>query len=262
MTPRPSTLTSRARSSLLLLVLPAALAAQSQADARGAAARQGAVQTESNGIKVGDDVEALTGFGWTPAKVIAVSGNRYRVLTNGVQVTKDYPTEVRRLGGPTAQDRANGQYLIGDPVMVKVEGSWMAGKVVATSGNEYRVELPGNRAAWADRTNLRPGTAPAEPVAPKAGVPPRAGMTSCGGKFDGRWVTTTGAVFGSFTARFKTGKVTITDVGGSDEVFECWMGDGKVLLRQPGNTSMDMDVDINDDGTLQTPMGEIKRKGP
>jgi hypothetical protein len=249
MTPRPSTLTSRARSCLLLLVLPAALAAQQNA------------QTESNGIRVGDNVEALTGFGWTPAKVIAINGNSYRVLTNGVQVTKDYPTEVRRLGPPTARDRANGQYRLGDYVEVNVQGTWMAGKVIATSGNEFQVEVSGNRTTWAFPASLRPGTAPAAPAAPRAGAPPKPGMVSCGSKYDGRWATS-GAGMGGFTMRFKAGKATMSDAGGNLETFDCWMGEGKVVLRQPGASNLDMDIDVNDDGTLQTPIGEIKRKGP
>ena len=331
MTPRPSTLTSRARSSLLLLVLPAAIAAQSpevrfevmytcpellrfkihscagadptspcdvqgysltrtgrhgsatrrelmdllrschvqtaaeaQADARAASVIQsggaGVAESASHGIKVGDQVEALTGFGWSPAKVVAISGNSYRVAVNGVQVTKDYPAEVRRLGAPTAEDRANGQYRLGDYVQVNVQGSWITGKVITAMGGEFQVELPGNRTAWADPRNLRPGTAPDAPAAPKAGTPPRAGVASCAGKIEGRYATT-GAGMGSFTMTFRSGKATMTDAGGNQEVFECWTGGGKVLLRQPGHENMDMDIDINDDGTLQTPIGELKKKG-
>src|SRR5712691_1323529 len=77
--------------------------AEAQAGARGGASGSpGAAQPGSaNGIKVGDAVEVVTGFGWTPAKVLAINGNSYRVLTNGVQVTKDYPAEVRRIGEAT-----------------------------------------------------------------------------------------------------------------------------------------------------------------
>jgi hypothetical protein len=51
------------------------------------------------------------------------------------------------------------------------------------------------------------------------------------------------------------------DVGGNDEVFECWMDGGKLFLHQPGKSNLDMPIDINNDGTLQTPLGEIKNKG-
>ena len=51
------------------------------------------------------------------------------------------------------------------------------------------------------------------------------------------------------------------DVGSNEEVFECWTDGGKILLHQPGKDNLDMPIDINDDGTLQTPLGEIKKKG-
>ncbi len=40
------------------------------------------------------------------------------------------------------------------------------------------------------------------------------------------------------------------------------MGAGKIILHTPGgDPKTDMPLDVNDDGTLQTPFGEIKRKG-
>jgi hypothetical protein len=40
------------------------------------------------------------------------------------------------------------------------------------------------------------------------------------------------------------------------------MGGGKIYLHKPGDDpKVDMPIDVNDDGTLQTPLGEIKRKG-
>src|ERR1700761_2804614 len=43
----------------------------------------GGTRGDGNGIKVGDSVEVVTGSGWTPAKVVAVNGNSYRVLVYG-----------------------------------------------------------------------------------------------------------------------------------------------------------------------------------
>ena len=239
--------------------------AEADADAHGAAG--GFVpggggaggQGESNGIKVGDQVEVVTGFGWTPAKVLAISGNSYRVLTNGVQVTKDYPNEVRRIGGLTARDHAAGQYTLGDRVVAHVDGGWMEGKVVATMGREYQVDFPNNRTAWVGPENLRPGTAAPPPAAPQSGVAPRPGMSSCAGKIEGRYATS--GSFGSFQIVFRSGKATMIDTGSNEEVFECWTGGGKIILHQPGHDNLDMPIDINDDGTLQTPLGEIKKKG-
>ena len=231
---------------------------QSPAEAQ-AAARGGppAGQASSNGIKVGDQVEVVTGFGWTPAKVLAINGNSYRVLTNGVTVTKDYPSEVRRLGGATAQDHAAGQYRVGDRVQVNFEGRWVESKVVTQMNMEYQVEVPGNRLVWAKPENLRPSTAP-PPAPPKSGVPPQAGMVSCAGKFEGRYASTGG--FGTVTITFRSGKAIVPGING-DETLECWMRGDKMILHEPGKPELDMPIDINNDGTLQTPLGEIKKKG-
>ncbi len=153
-------------------------------------------------LKVGDSVEVLTGFGWTPARVLAIRGNSYRVAVMSAIVNKDYPAEVRRLGADVK---------------------------------------------------------PAAP-APKGGVAPKPGLTTCAGKIEGRYATTGGGM-ASFTITFRSGKATMTDPGGNDEVYECWTGGGKILLHQPGQPNMDIPIDINDDGTLQTPIGEIKKKG-
>jgi hypothetical protein len=248
----PSAIVRRNLATLFVgLALPAMLIAQAST---GATTRQ----TDSNGFRVGDTVEVVTASGWTRAKVLAMNGNTYRVLTYGAAVTKDYPAEVRRIGPPTAQDHANGQYRLGDKVQVNVDGRWIESKVVTEMGMEYQVELPGNRTAWATPKNLRPSSAPAE-AAPNAGAPPKPGLTSCAGKIEGRYATT-GSLM-AFTITFRSGKATMTDMGGNDEIFECWMKDGKILLHQPGHDNLDMSIDINDDGTLQTPLGEIKKKG-
>jgi hypothetical protein len=233
----------------LLVALPALLAAQVTA---------ATPQARSNGFRVGDTVEVVTAAGWTQAKVLATNGNSYRVFVNGVQVTKDYPSELRRIGPATAQDHANGQYRLGDRVQVNVNGSWVESKVIIERGMEYQVELPGNRTAWATPQNLRPSAAPAA-SAPKAGVPPQPGLTSCAGKIEGRYATTGSPM--AFTITFRSGKATMTDMGGNDDVFECWMKGEKIYLHQPAHPNLDMPIDINTDGTLQTPLGEIKKKG-
>ena len=232
---------------------------QTQGESRADEHPGGTQGDGTNGIKVGDAVEVVTGSGWTRAKVVAVNGNRYRVLVYGVQVTKDYPAEVRRLGAASARDHAQGQYRLGDRVQVNVGGQWINSRIVTEMGQDYQVELPGNRTAWATPNNLRPAPS-AQPAisSSAAGKPPKAGLTSCAGKFEGRYATTGG--FGSFTLTFRSGKATMTDVGGNDEVFECWMGGARMYLHKPDAPNLDMPIDINDDGTLQTPLGELRKK--
>jgi hypothetical protein len=83
-------------------------------------------------------------------------------------------------------------------------------------------------------------------------------LTSCAGKIEGRYASS--GSFGSIQITFRSGKATMSAMG-DEEVLECWMGGGKIYLHKPGDPNLDMPIDINDDGTLQTPLGEIKKKG-
>jgi hypothetical protein len=61
---------------------------------------------------------------------------------------------------------------------------------------------------------------------------------------------------------FRSGKALLKAAGTEDVELECWMGGGKVYLHKPGESPKDdMPLDVNDDGTLQSPFGEMKRKG-
>lgn len=215
-------------------------------------------EVASNGIRVGDSVEVLTAFGWTPAKVIAIQGNNYRVNPNGVLVTKTYPGEVRRVGPATAQDHAAGQYRLGDRVQVNVGGQWMDGKIVIEKGMDYQVQF-GNRTVWAQPKDLRPSSAPSSVPSSNTTGPSLSGMTSCAGKIEGRYVTT-GA--GSATIIFRSGKATMGNGFGGEDTLECWISGDKLILREPGHPQNEMPIDINNDGTLQVPIyGEFKKKG-
>lgn len=47
-----------------------------------------------------------------------------------------------------------------------------------------------------------------------------------------------------------------------DDEYECWMEGEKIVLHKAGQSSdMDMPIDVNSDGSLQTPMGDIHKKG-
>jgi hypothetical protein len=44
--------------------------------------------------------------------------------------------------------------------------------------------------------------------------------------------------------------------------FDCFTGDGKIVFYKPGSfTPSSFAFDINNDGTLQTPLGAIKKMG-
>src|ERR1700722_12731924 len=102
-------------------------AANAQAVAAQAANPQGGSQSvnsqmSAGGFKVGDTVRVLSD-GWQEAKVIQVHGRSYVVhLPNGIEVSKLWPIEVRRIGKLTAEDHAAGQYDLHDRVQVLVNG--------------------------------------------------------------------------------------------------------------------------------------------
>lgn len=250
--------TCSALSVVLLLLAPAvSLSAQTPA-ARG---RSGAApHGDINGFAVGDTVLVDTAFGWVEAPIVSASGDNYRVRVASSVVTKTYPQELHRKGAFTDRDHAVGLYDLHDRVQVNVQGQWIQGEVVTTRGLEYEVQLPGNRSVWASGANVRFVSAKAAAAAPKTGVPPKPGFASCAGKIEGRYATTGG--LGSMTIVFRSGKATITAGLGDDDVLECWTAGDKIILHKPGDSpEQDMPIDINNDGTLQTPLGEIKKKG-
>jgi hypothetical protein len=145
-----------------------------------------------------------------------------------------------------------------DKVQVNVDGRWVEGEVTTEMGMEYQVALPGNRTAWATAQQMRLVTAQ-QSSPPAVGQPPQPGMVSCAGKFEGRYA---GSAPGSGSITFRSGKATMRDMGGGEQVLECWTAGDKIVLRETGKPENDMPIDVNDDGTLQTPMwGELKRKG-
>ena len=224
-------------------------------------------QTGPGGFKVGDSVRVLTS-GWQDATVLQVRGNTYFVrLDNGIEVSKSWPFEVRRQGKLTAQDHAMGQWDLHEKVQVLVNGRWMEGEIVGQSLNQYTVQLPGEKttALDGDRTvktgaeNLRPSTAP-PPSARPAGHAPKTGLASCPAKYDGRWEHVSGMA--GMTVVFRSGKVTVTEGLGGPMEFECWTGGGHIVMYKAGSfTPFSYGFDINNDGTLQTPLGAIKKMG-
>jgi hypothetical protein len=240
----------------------------SQMPAAGSAQNASAAAVGGGGFKVGDSVRVLTS-GWQDGKVLQVRGNSYLVrLENGIEVSKSWPIEVRRQGKLTEADHGAGQWDLHEHVQVLVNGRWMEGEIVGQSYNRYKVQLPGERtmAIDGDRTvdtgaeNLRASTAPPPPVARPAGQLPKAGLASCAGKYEGRWEHVSG--MGGMTVVFRSGKVTVSGGLGGPEEFECWISGGHISLYKAGSsTPFSLGFDVNNDGTLQTPLGAIKKMG-
>ncbi len=222
------------------------------------------LQNGPGGFKVGDTVRVLSD-GWQEAKVMQLHGSFYVVqFSNGITVSKQWPTEVRRLGKLTAEDHAAGQYDRGDRVQVLVNGKWMEGEVRGQNLNMYDIKVPGVDTGFgSDIVNTTPenirmsSTAP--PPAPAqraAGQVPRPGLMSCAGKYEGRWEHVSG--MGGMGVIFRSGHATGEALGGD---FECFTGGGKVAFYKPGSPQSTYEFDINNDGTLQTPLGAIKKVG-
>ncbi|HTS63065.1 MAG TPA: hypothetical protein VMH28_13640, partial [Candidatus Acidoferrales bacterium] len=116
--------------------------AEAQAAARGGPAVPAQAQA-GPGFKVGDRVRVLA-VGWQEATILQIRGRSYYVrLSNGIEVSKDWPTEVRRLGALTAADHAAGQYDAHDRVQVNINGRWAEGTIQGQQGNMYEIKVPG-----------------------------------------------------------------------------------------------------------------------
>ncbi len=208
------------------------------------------------GIKTGDTVTVGTAFGWVTAIVLAGTGHDFRVrLVNGPEAQKSYPRELRRTGPLTAYDRANGVYGIDDRVQVLYEGAWVDSRVISSIGMEYEVTLPGNMKGWARHDQMRFVSGP-QPKVNVAELPAPEGMTSCAGKIEGRYELTNGMPMGMV---FRAGRVTLREGGQAAGEGRCWTGKGRIVLRLDGE-EQDMEIEINDDGTLQTPLGEMRKR--
>jgi hypothetical protein len=120
--------------------------AEAQAAAKGgsvAAPAQATSQSGPGGFKVGDMVRVLIN-GWEEAKIIAVHGSFYVVhLGNGIDVSKSWPFEVRRIGKLTAEDHAVGQYDANERVQVLINGQWREGLIKGQNLNMYSIKVPG-----------------------------------------------------------------------------------------------------------------------
>lgn len=91
-----------------------------------------------------------------------------------------------------------------------------------------------------------------------AAKPPRPGLVSCAGKIEGRYSTSSG--ISNFTIEFRSGKAIVRAPFSEPEEAECWMEGKKIVLHMPGQPD-DLSLDINNDGSIDTVFGEIKKKG-
>jgi hypothetical protein len=249
---------------------PSPFKARTNSGSNGSAsAAEVSSQAGAGGFKVGDTVRVLID-GWQEARIVQVQGRSYVVhLPNGIEISKMWPFEIHRLGKLTAEDHAAGQYDLHDRVQVLVNGRWMEGEIRGQNNvNMYDIKVRGVDTGFGSDVvnttaeNIRISTtpAPAPPAQRAAGQPPKPGLTSCAGKYEGRWEHVSGMA--GMKVVFRSGKATITEGLGGETPFDCFTGDGKVVFYKGGSfTPFSYDFDINNDGTLQTPLGAIKKMG-
>ena len=219
-----------------------------------------------NAVAVGDIVQTGMNGSNVVGEVIRIRGNTadLNLGQNNVSqlVTFDNLKVLQKAGAG-----AKSTCAIGDTVRVPyVANTVMTGRLMKTNGDYCEFDASGSGfTGWAKCSEVRRASggtcAPVVAAAGRAGAagaatPPRPGLVSCAGKFEGRYAPSTGLV--GLTIVFRSGKATLSGPLMDNETFDCWTGGGKIILHKQGED--DLPIDINDDGTLDTPLGELKKK--
>jgi hypothetical protein len=161
---------------------------------------------------------------------------------------------------------------VGDSVQVRsLANTIVPGRIMKTNGAYCEIDSSGSGfTGWSKCSDmLRASGGTCAPPAPagqaRAGgaasagpQPPRPGLTSCAGKIEGRYSSAAG--LGGLTIEFRSGKATLKGPLVDDEVVDCWTTGTKIVLHSPKEPD-DLELDINKDGSIDTPFGEIKKKG-
>jgi hypothetical protein len=237
----------------LAAILVTALGGRTPSSAQTAVAIGDIVQTGVNGQNV-------------VGEVIRVRGNTADLNLGQNNVSQLVAFEYLKLL-QKAGAGAKSTCAIGDTVQVPyVANTVMTGRLMKTNGDYCEFDSSGSGfTGWAKCSEIRRASggtcAPAIAAAGRAGAagaatPPRPGLVSCAGKFEGRYAPSSGLV--GLTIVFRSGKATLSGPLMDTETFDCWTGGGKIILHKQGEE--DLPIEINDDGTLDTPLGELKKK--
>jgi hypothetical protein len=217
------------------------------------------VQTNLNGAPVIGEVMRATG---ALADLNAGQNNRIPLVSvENMKVVQKAGT-----GGKSA-------CAVGDSVQVRsLVNTLVPGRIMKTNGAYCEIDSSGSGfTGWSKCSDVvRPSGGTCAPAAPaaqgRAGgassaagpQPPRPGLTSCAGKIEGRYASAAG--LGGLTIEFRSGKATLKGPLVDDEVVDCWTTGTKIVLHNPKEAD-DLELDINKDGSIDTPFGEIKKKG-
>lgn len=239
----------------------AALAISLAASAAGAqtVAVGDIVQTNLNGLPVIGEVTRSVG---ALADLNAGQNNRIPLVSvENMKVVQKAGT-----GGKSS-------CAVGDSVQVRsLANTIVPGRIMKTNGAYCEIDSSGSGfTGWSKCSDVvrpsagtcAPPTAAAQGRAGGAAAaagpqPPRPGLTSCAGKIEGRYSTAAG--LGGLTIEFRSGKATLKGPLVDNEVVDCWTTGTKIVLHNPKEAE-DLELDINKDGSIDTPFGEIKKKG-
>ena len=216
-----------------------------------------------NAVAVGDIVQTGMNGQNVVGEVIRIRGNTADLNLGQNNVSQLVTLENLKVLQKTGAG-AKSTCAIGDTVRVPyVANTVVTGRLMKTNGDYCEFDASGSGfTGWAKCSEVRTASggtcAPAVAATGRAGAatPPRPGLVSCAGKFEGRYAPSTGLV--GLTIVFRSGKATLSGPLMDNETFDCWTGGGKIILHKQGED--DLPIDINDDGTLDTPLGELKKK--
>jgi hypothetical protein len=218
-------------------------------------------------VALGDIVETALNGQLVIAEVVRVRGNSADLNVGQNNLSQFLDIENMKVL-QKAGSGAKATCVAGETVQVPgLANTLLTGKLLKTNGDYCEFDSSGSGfTGWAKCAEIRrqasgANCAPAAATAGRAtaaatSAPPRPGLVSCAGKFEGRYATTAG--LGGLTIVFRSGKATLSGALSDDETYECWTGGGKIILHKPGED--DLPIEINDDGTLDTPLGELKKK--
>lgn len=160
---------------------------------------------------------------------------------------------------------------VGNPVQVRyLANTLVPGRILKTNGAYCEIDSSGSGfTGWSKCSDVLTGSggtcAPPAPAGQaRAGgaaagpQPPRPGLTSCAGKIEGRYSSAVG--LGGLTIEFRSGKATLKGPLVDNEVADCWTSGTKIVLHSASEPE-DLELDINKDGSIDTPFGEIRKKG-
>jgi len=211
-----------------------------------------------SGVGVGDMVQTSMNGSRVVGEVVAARGATADLNLGQNQIVRFVSVQelnvVQRPGGP-----AHPAFAVGEVVQVPyLAGTVITGRIMKTNGAYCEIDSSGSGfTGWNLCSQLsKPGSRAASPPTPAPA--PKTGRVSCAGKIEGRYSTPAGQ--GGLNITFHSGAATVRGPLVGEEEAECWISGKRLILHSPKEAE-DLSFDINDDGTLDTPFGELKKKG-